>query len=437
LFDSASLGLALPDAGGVTLRALIDQGPWPTDVAVARLAALADLVAATPGRTTPITPGSVRYSSGDGSGRPTLDAAIPSPADIAPYRAPELDHSPAGTQADVYALGCILFEAIAGKAPFRGQNPAEVRKRHASAAAPGVRQVRVDCELSPTLELEIQRALKKRPGDRHPGPAAFAQAIRATMRDDDRATMALGATEAAFLQQLLASSGEAPDGGAAAAHSPRGLPAQRPPPPGDRAPAIGNPELRRASRVAFVPADTLAGPQPVYAPPPPIRSGTPSGGAGSSERGGGAGSSQRSATTMGGVDEATAGAGGPASGRRNLLLGAGIVVGVLAMGAAAIWVLQGEPPPVVASAPREPAPAPKANTAPPVAPPVVVDSPDVQVIPQVAVETPDAGSEAPDVPEPSPVAGSGRKPAPGRKPKVQAPDEEVKPAKPKDGPITF
>jgi hypothetical protein len=57
--------------------------------------------------------------------------------------------------------------------------------------------------LPPSLELEIQRALKKRPGDRHASATAFAMAIRASNREDDRSTIALNASHTQALQEML------------------------------------------------------------------------------------------------------------------------------------------------------------------------------------------------------------------------------------------
>lgn len=192
-----------------TLARLIEtSGALPTNLAVGRICDVADLL--TRGRpTSPITPAHVGYADTTGSGKPHwAERGMLDPGYIAQYRPPDLEQG-ASPATDVYVLGCLLFEALTGKAPFRGKTVEEIAKKQAMAAAPAVRQVRVDCDLPPALEIELQRALKKRPGDRHASAAAFAEAIRSAVRDDDRSTTALDVSESAYLQHLL-QGGQAP-----------------------------------------------------------------------------------------------------------------------------------------------------------------------------------------------------------------------------------
>lgn len=128
---------------------------------------------------------------------------------VAAYSGPDAIAGKFSQSTDVYAIGCMLFEAVTGKQPFRGTTAQEMAKKHATAAAPAVRQVKTDIDLPPALEVEINRSLKKRPGDRHPTLSAFALAVRASVREDDRATMALDSGEAALLQQLIEGGGPA------------------------------------------------------------------------------------------------------------------------------------------------------------------------------------------------------------------------------------
>jgi serine/threonine protein kinase len=199
----SDVGQAVSSAGS-SLRNLLDRGALPTDLAVARLALVAETLG-TDGRLEHLTPDLVRYASSDGTGNPTLQRdQKPDLMEAAAYRAPEAGAGRLEPAAQVYALGCMLFEALTGQKPFQASGLDDLRRRHASTAAPAVRQVRRDCVLPPVLEVELQRAMRKRPGDRHTHPLAFATAIRAAVRDDERSTLALGAEEAAFLKQMLA-----------------------------------------------------------------------------------------------------------------------------------------------------------------------------------------------------------------------------------------
>ncbi|MFL0461004.1 protein kinase [Kytococcus sedentarius] len=86
----------------------------------------------------------------------------------AKYMAPELATGErAEPPSDVYALGCVLFEMLAGRPPFQGDSAALVNQHlhvappRVSASAPSV---------PPALEELIDRALAKHPADR-PGSA--------------------------------------------------------------------------------------------------------------------------------------------------------------------------------------------------------------------------------------------------------------------------
>jgi serine/threonine protein kinase len=81
------------------------------------------------------------------------------------YVAPEqIRGLPAGPRADVYGLGCVLFFALTGRAPFGGETPASRLWGHVHEAPPAPSQVRA--ELPPELDEVVARALAKDPADR-------------------------------------------------------------------------------------------------------------------------------------------------------------------------------------------------------------------------------------------------------------------------------
>ena len=82
------------------------------------------------------------------------------------YMAPEqitADQAVSG-KADLYSLGCCLFEMLVGRTPFQGDNFAQLFEQHLRSPAPHVRDFVRSCP--PEMDSIIDRLLEKNPEDR-------------------------------------------------------------------------------------------------------------------------------------------------------------------------------------------------------------------------------------------------------------------------------
>jgi serine/threonine protein kinase/CHASE2 domain-containing sensor protein len=79
-------------------------------------------------------------------------------------------------RSDLYSLGVMLFQMLAGVLPFRGDSMAELMYKIANEDAPDIRIVRP--ELPEALARAVSRALSKRPEVRYQDGAAFAKDLR-------------------------------------------------------------------------------------------------------------------------------------------------------------------------------------------------------------------------------------------------------------------
>jgi hypothetical protein len=65
---------------------------------------------------------------------------------------------------DVYSLGVLLYELLAGRVPFQGESFVAIALRHVNEPAPSVLELRPDCP--PRVGLAVERAMAKRPEQR-------------------------------------------------------------------------------------------------------------------------------------------------------------------------------------------------------------------------------------------------------------------------------
>ncbi|HEY2074023.1 MAG TPA: protein kinase, partial [Gaiellaceae bacterium] len=93
------------------------------------------------------------------------------------YLSPEqAEGQPVTPATDIYSLGVVLYELLAGEVPFRGDNLVVVAMKHVTEHAPSLLGQRAD--VSPRLAHAVERALEKDPADRFPSMDAFANELR-------------------------------------------------------------------------------------------------------------------------------------------------------------------------------------------------------------------------------------------------------------------
>ena len=173
----------MPYVAGESLRErLARQGELPVHEAVRLLSEVADAIGyahqqgvvhrdikpenvMVSGRHALVMDFGVAKALSEASGRnrlTTMGVALGTPAYMAPEQAsadPHIDH-----RVDIYALGVLGYELLAGRPPFTGASPQQVLAAHVTQAPEPVSTHRPT--ISPALAAIIMKALAKRPADR-------------------------------------------------------------------------------------------------------------------------------------------------------------------------------------------------------------------------------------------------------------------------------
>jgi eukaryotic-like serine/threonine-protein kinase len=84
---------------------------------------------------------------------------------------------------DLYSIGVILYEALAGRVPFEGESAVAVAMKQVSQAPQ--RPSSIKAEVSPALDAVVMRALEKSPGDRFQNADAFIVALDNALKAGD------------------------------------------------------------------------------------------------------------------------------------------------------------------------------------------------------------------------------------------------------------
>ncbi len=143
-----------PSTGGEPTVKLLDLG----------IAKISELAGADSGGSTALTVagqilGTPYYMSPEQWGEPARD------------NSPEVDG-----RADIYSLGTVFYELIAGKRPFTGLTLPELRRQHVSVSAPPLSEVKSD--VPEAFSNAIAKAMSKDRSDRHATAGELANELR-------------------------------------------------------------------------------------------------------------------------------------------------------------------------------------------------------------------------------------------------------------------
>jgi len=198
LYDSGeAVGLlyyVMPFVKGESLRNRIDrEGPLPIDDAVLITLEVADAlhyahsqgvihrdikpenIMLSGGHALVADFGIARAATGGGEGGQKLTQtgmALGTPV----YMSPEQSGAEeVGPPADIYSLACVLYEMLAGEAPFTGKNSMMIMARHAMEQVPSIRIVR--SSVPEEVEQAIFAGMEKVPADRPKTAKEFAEIL--------------------------------------------------------------------------------------------------------------------------------------------------------------------------------------------------------------------------------------------------------------------
>jgi serine/threonine-protein kinase len=118
--------------------------------------------------------------------------SLGTPAYMSPEQA--LGDSRVDRRSDIYSLGCVVYEMLAGEPPYTGPTPQAIVAKRLTGPPPALAVVR---DVPPALEQVIHQALARNPADRFASCREFARALGDSAGAPRAGPLAQGASRAA------------------------------------------------------------------------------------------------------------------------------------------------------------------------------------------------------------------------------------------------
>lgn len=103
-------------------------------------------------------------------------------------------------RSDIYSLACVMYESLAGKPPFTGDNATDLMYKHANEQAAPLDNITAARQIPSELAVEILRALSKEPDKRPGNMAEFRTKVRAALASRNYVQKKRGRTKKPKLQ---------------------------------------------------------------------------------------------------------------------------------------------------------------------------------------------------------------------------------------------
>jgi len=110
----------------------------------------------------------------------TIGQIVGSPAYLSPERISRQETTPAG---DIYALGCLVYECLAGRPPFSASSVFQLAVAHMTEDASSLTEMRRD--VTPALDAAVRTAMAKDPARRPVTAVGYAGRLFAAVHATD------------------------------------------------------------------------------------------------------------------------------------------------------------------------------------------------------------------------------------------------------------